>query len=86
MTGPARRRDDLATVAQGYVDEANPVKIVGDPLFYEPLAVAIDKSSDLDPASLVEAADQIVADMHEDGTLTGISKEWFNGVDLTVQQ
>ena len=74
------------TVAQGYIDEGNPVKIVGDPLFYEPLAVAIDKSSELDPASLVEATDQIVADMHEDGTLTGFSEEWFNGLDLTVQQ
>jgi polar amino acid transport system substrate-binding protein len=74
------------TVAQGYVDEGNPVKIVGDPLFYEPLSVAIDKSSDLDPASLVEATDQIVADMHEDGTLTSFSEKWFNGLDLTVQQ
>jgi polar amino acid transport system substrate-binding protein len=75
-----------STVAQGYVDEGNPVKVVGDPLFYEPLSVAIDKSSDLDPASLVEAADQIVADMHEDGTLTEFSEEWFGGLDLTVQQ
>jgi polar amino acid transport system substrate-binding protein len=75
-----------ATVAQGYVDEGNPVKVVGDPLFYEPLSVAIDKSSDLDPTSLVEAADQIVADMHEDGTLTGFSEQWFDGLDLTVQQ
>jgi polar amino acid transport system substrate-binding protein len=74
------------TVAEGYVNEGNPVKIVGDPLFYEPLAVAIDKSSDLDPASLVEATDQIVADMHEDGTLTGFSEQWFDGLDLTVQQ
>lgn len=75
-----------ATVAQGYVDEGNPVKVVGDPLFYEPLSVAIDKSSDLDPASLVEATDQIVAEMHEDGTLTGFSEQWFGGLDLTVQQ
>ena len=75
-----------STVAQGYINEGNPVKIVGDPLFYEPLAVAIDKSSDLDPASLAEAADQIVADMHEDGTLTEMSKQWFDGLDLTVQQ
>jgi polar amino acid transport system substrate-binding protein len=75
-----------STVAQGYINEGNPVKVVGDPLFYEPLAVAIDKSSDLDPASLVEAADQIVADMHEDGTLTEMSKQWFDGLDLTVQQ
>jgi polar amino acid transport system substrate-binding protein len=75
-----------STVAQGYVDEGNPVKVVGEPLFYEPLSVAIDKSSGLDPASLVEAADQIVADMHEDGTLTEFSEEWFGGLDLTVQQ
>jgi polar amino acid transport system substrate-binding protein len=75
-----------STVAQGYVNEGNPVKVVGDPLFYEPLAVAIDKSSDLDPTSLAEAADQIVADMHEDGTLTEMSKQWFDGLDLTVQQ
>jgi polar amino acid transport system substrate-binding protein len=74
------------TVAQGYVDEGNPVKIVGDPLFYEPLSVAIDKSSQLDPATLTEAADQIVADMHEDGTLTALSEEWFDGTDLTVEQ
>ncbi|HEX6148718.1 transporter substrate-binding domain-containing protein [Nocardioides sp.] len=75
-----------ATVAQGYVDEGNPVKVVGDPLFYEPLSVAIDKSSDLDPASLVEATDTIVGEMHKDGTLTGFSEEWFGGLDLTVQQ
>ena len=32
------------TTAQGYIDAGKPVKIVGDPVFYEPLAVAIDKS------------------------------------------
>ena len=75
-----------ATVAQGYIDEGNDVKVVGDPLFYEPLGVAIDKSADLDPASLAEAADQIVKDMHADGTLSEMSKKWYGGLDLTVQQ
>ncbi len=75
-----------ATVAEAYVGEGNPVKVVGDPLFYEPLSVAIDKSSELDPASLVEATDQIVAEMHDDGTLTEFSEQWFDGLDLTVQQ
>ena len=75
-----------ATVAKGYVDEGNDVKVVGDPLFYEPLGVAIDKSADLDPASLAEAADQIVKDMHADGTLSEMSKKWYGGLDLTVQQ
>ena len=74
------------TTAQGYVDEGNPVKIIGDPLFYEPLSVAIDKSSELDSASLTEAADQIVAEMHEDGTLSELSEKWYDGTDLSVQQ
>lgn len=74
------------TTAQGFIDSEKPVKIVGDPLFYEPLGVAFDKSSELDGASLVEAVNQIVADMHDDGTLTGLSEEWYDGIDLTVQQ
>lgn len=74
------------TTAQGFIDSEKPVKIVGDPLFYEPLGVAFDKSSELDGASLVEAVNQIVADMHGDGTLTGLSEEWYDGIDLTVQQ
>ena len=75
-----------STTAQGYADEGNPVKIVGDPVFYEPLAVAMDKSSELDGASLTEAVDGIVHEMHEDGTLTEFSKQWYDGLDLTVQQ
>jgi len=73
------------TTAQGYIDAGNPVKIVGDPVFYEPLAVAFDKKAPLDPTSLVKAVDTIVGDMHADGTLTELSKNWYNGLDLTVQ-
>ena len=73
------------TTAQGYIDAGNPVKIVGDPVFYEPLAVGFDKSSDPSSESLFEAVDGIVADMHEDGTLTSLSEEWY-GLDLTTQQ
>ena len=40
------------TTAQGYIDEGNPVKIVGDPVFYEPLAVAVDKSAERRPDRL----------------------------------
>ncbi len=73
------------TTAQGYIDAGNPVKIVGDPVFYEPLAVGFDKSSDPSSESLYEAVDAIVAEMHEDGTLTAMSEEWY-GLDLTTQQ
>jgi polar amino acid transport system substrate-binding protein len=74
------------TTAQGFIDSDKPVKIVGDPLFYEPLGVAFDKSSELDGQSLVDAVNEIVAEMHEDGTLTEMSEEWYDGIDLTVAQ
>ena len=73
------------TTAQGYIDAGNPVKIVGDPVFYEPLSVGFDKSSDPSSESLFEAVDAIVAEMHEDGTLTEFSEEWY-GLDLTTQE
>jgi polar amino acid transport system substrate-binding protein len=74
------------TTAEGWVDAGNPTKIVGDPVFYEPLAVAMDKKSSLDPMSLVKAVDSIVGKMHKDGTLTKLSKKWYDGVDLTKRQ
>jgi polar amino acid transport system substrate-binding protein len=73
------------TTAQGYIDAGNPVKIVGDPVFYEPLSVGFDKSSDVSSESLYEAVDGIVKDMHEDGTLTTLSEKWYDQ-DLTTQQ
>ena len=73
------------TTAQGYIDAGNPVKIVGDPVFYEPLAVGFDKSSDPSSESLFEAVDGIVGEMHEDGTLSALSEEWY-GLDLTTTE
>ncbi len=70
------------TTAQAFVDDGNPAKIVGDPVFREPLAVAFDKDTELDNTSLVEAVDEIVADLHSDGTLSAFSEEWY-GVDVT---
>jgi len=74
-----------ATIAQGYIDAGNPVKIVGDPIFYEPLSVGFDKSSDPSAESLFEAVDAIVADMHADGTLTAMAEEWY-GLDTTTRE
>ena len=58
------------------------IKVVGEPIFYEPLAVAFDRSSILDSTSLVERVAEILAEMHADGTLTELSMKWY-GVDLT---
>jgi polar amino acid transport system substrate-binding protein len=74
------------TTAQGYADSGKPVKVVGEPVFYEPLAAAFDKSSELDGASLVDAVSGIVEEMHADGTLSEASKKWYDGADLTKAQ
>lgn len=71
-----------STTVQGAIDEGIPLHTVGDPVFYEPLAVAIDKSG---PAhdKLLEELNKIVQAMHDDGTLTELSNKWF-GLDLTT--
>lgn len=73
------------TTAQGYIDAGNPVKIVGEPVFYEPLSVGFDKSAEPSAESLFEAVEEIVGEMHDDGTLTSFSEKWY-GLDLTKQQ
>lgn len=55
-----------------------PLRVVGDPAFYEPLAVATDKGDPEFDAKIAE----IVKAMHDDGTLTKLSQKWF-GADLS---
>ncbi len=64
----------LAAIDAGY-----PMKVVGEPAFYEPLAVAVDK---VDPAFSEKVA-KIVDEMRADGTLTTLSRKWY-GADLTT--
>ena len=64
------------------VDSGKPLKLIGTPAFYEPLAFALDKSrgpSDM----LLALLNKIIADMHEDGTLTELSMKWY-GRDITI--
>jgi polar amino acid transport system substrate-binding protein len=66
-------------------ESGTPIKIVGDPLYYEPLAAAIDKEAPADPKPLLDEVSKIIKEMHEDGTLTELSKKWY-GIDLTKKQ
>jgi len=70
------------TVADG-IKSGAPMIVVGDPVFYEPLAVAMDKSGP-PHAELLAAINQIIKDMHADGTLSASSKKWFDGQDFTT--
>jgi polar amino acid transport system substrate-binding protein len=73
-----------AATTQAAIDDGIPITIVDDLVFNEPLAAAFDNSIE-DNDSLVAAVDQIIADMHADGTLTDLSMKWF-GEDLTQPQ
>jgi polar amino acid transport system substrate-binding protein len=70
-----------STTVDDAIADGLPVVKVGDPVFYEPLAVAFDNTVE-DNDSLVAAVDAIVGEMHEDGTLSELSQKWF-GADLT---
>ena len=71
------------TVVQAAIDGDVPVYRVGSPVFSENLAVAFDKSSELSNDTLVARVSEIIAEMHEDGTLTELSMKWFSE-DLTM--
>ena len=71
---------------QGAVEAGKPIKIVGDSLYYEPLAVAIDKEAPSDPKPLLDEVSRIIEEMHQDGTLSELSKKWYDGTDLTKKQ
>ena len=64
------------------IAEGAPFTPVGDPVFYEPLAVAVDKMGP-PHEKLAAELERIVAEMHADGTLTRLSQKWYEGRDLT---
>ena len=59
--------------------EANyPLRVLGDPVFYEPLALAIDKGDDELNTKLAAMLDEMKAD----GTLSALSVKWY-GIDYS---
>lgn len=64
------------------IKKGKEIRLVGDPVFLEPLAVAADKSSPLPVDSLVAELNRIIQEMHADGTLSELSMKWY-GVDIT---
>jgi len=84
--GDGRRLDAVVSALptlEAAIDAGSPIKVVPPDLYYEPLSVAIDKSSQLDPTSLVERISEIIEEMHADGTMVELSEKWY-GTDLTV--
>lgn len=69
------------TTAEAAIAEGAEFVKVGEPVFYEPLAVATDKSA-AEHTALMTELNRIIQEMHDDGSLTAASEEWF-GVDYT---
>ena len=62
--------------------EGQPFDFSGAPLYYEDLAFAVN----LGEGDWVAMLNYAVEKMHTDGTLTELSKKWYNGLDLTVKE
>jgi polar amino acid transport system substrate-binding protein len=80
--GDGTRLDGMVVgilTAEEYIKNGKPVKIVGQPLFYEPIAVAVDKG---DPEFAAKVK-EIVDAMRADGTLKKLSEQRL-GVDITT--
>jgi polar amino acid transport system substrate-binding protein len=68
---------------QAAIDEGIPIKLVGTPAFYEPLAFALDKSRGPSDKMLAKL-NEILAGMHADGTLVDLAVEWHGFDDTTM--
>lgn len=60
------------------IESNYPLRVLGDPVFYEPLALAID----LGDAEFNDKLAGFLADMKTDGTLSAISTKWY-GIDYS---
>lgn len=85
----AAGREDFAayvtsqTVVNANINAGLPVKQLGSPVFSEDLAAAFDQSASLPTDSLQTEVNNIITEMHNDGTLTQLSNQWF-GEDITM--
>jgi len=66
----------------GVIADGFPLKQLGEPVFFEYLAGAIDIASTPDPASFVQKVTDIINELHADGTLLQLSQQYY-GLDLT---
>jgi polar amino acid transport system substrate-binding protein len=71
-----------AQTGQQAIQTGQPIEPSGAPLHYGSLAFAT-KPGESDWLALLDHA---IKQLHEDGTLTTLSKKWFGGADLTVRK
>jgi polar amino acid transport system substrate-binding protein len=84
--GDGQQLDAVLTslpTGQSLIANGLPLKQLGQPVFTEYLAVAVDRHHRLDPVPLVERVTDIIQTMHADGTLLKLSQQYY-GLDLST--
>lgn len=64
-----------------FMNDGNPIKQLGDPVYFEYLSAAFDKESALDTTAFQAKVNEIIQAMHADGTLKALSEKYY-GTDL----
>ncbi|OGO26882.1 MAG: hypothetical protein A2136_06165 [Chloroflexi bacterium RBG_16_54_11] len=67
----------------GAITDGMPLKQLGDPVYFEYLAGAIDKASTPNPVPFVKKVSEIIQGLNTDGTLLQLSQKYY-GLDLTT--
>lgn len=67
----------------GAIKDGLPLKQLGDPVFFEYLAGAIDIASTPDPIPFVKKVSEVIQGLNSDGTLLKFSQTYY-GIDLTT--
>lgn len=69
----------VALETMSKISGGDELMLCGDLLRLEEMGIAFNKND----VALMERIDEILADMHEDGTMRAISEKWHDGEDIT---
>lgn len=78
--GDGLRLDAVITAlptGQGFIADGKPLRQLGDPLYYEYLAPALDKAAPSDSAGLRDKITEIIQKLHANGTLKALSEKYY---------
>ena len=82
--GDGVRLDAVLTAlptGQGFIKSGKPLKQLGDPVYFEYLSAAFDRSATLDSTAFRAKVSELIQAMHSDGTLKKLSDQYY-GLDL----
>ena len=70
-------RQTLAEAIRSGCKDGCPIKMLGDPPYYEPLSFALDKNR-ANSQTLVDKLNEIILSMNADGTLVALSEKFYH--------